>query len=116
MKRLCQLAVACVVLASWALTSAQAAEERVRLTVLMHAFRCAAESDWDRATNSDEPYLMVVGFEHPDGESWRTGIHIYNDVDRGEWREIPPSVGAVMPPPRAPAPPARQPLTPLRVR
>lgn len=105
MRTLCQLVVACVVLASWALTSVvEAAEERVRLSVLMHAFRCVRESDWDRGTDSDEPYLMVVGFKHPDGQSWRMGVHVFNDVDRGEWRNLPRSVGAVIPPPRPPAP------------
>ena len=105
MKTLFRLVLACAVLTSWVLASpTQAAEERVRLTVLMHAFRCARESDWDRATDSDEPYLMVVGFRHPSGQTWRMGVHVFNDVDRGEWRNIPASVGAVIPPPGPPPP------------
>ncbi|NIM04375.1 MAG: hypothetical protein GTN69_05285 [Armatimonadetes bacterium] len=66
MRRLCLVVLVCAVLVSWVLAvAADAAEQRVRLHVLMHSFHCARESDWDRATNSDEPYLMVVGFKHP---------------------------------------------------
>jgi hypothetical protein len=104
MKRFCHLLVAFAVLGSWLLTSAQAAEERVRISLLMHAFRCVDESDWDRATDSDEPYLMVVGFKHPEAQSWRMAAHVFSDVDRGEWRDIPRNVGAVIPIPGPPTP------------
>jgi hypothetical protein len=56
-------------------------EYKIKLTSLI----CMEESDWDRATNSDEPYILTVLIPFPgDNQSHLFGP--YSDVDTGETR------------------------------
>jgi hypothetical protein len=60
-------------------------EYRISFTTLV----CNAESDWDRFTNSDEPFVLGLVIPHGGGQpinSWLT--EPFNDVDSGETRWI----------------------------
>ena len=51
--------------------------------------RCIEESDWDRFSDSDEPFVLGLVIPHGGAQpmiSWRTGP--YGDVDSGENRTI----------------------------
>jgi hypothetical protein len=60
-----------------------------RYRVVFDELRCIKESDWDRFTTSDEPFVLGLVIPHGGLEattSWRTGP--FTDVDTGETRSI----------------------------
>jgi hypothetical protein len=56
--------------------------------VRVHRLHCEKESEWDRFTSSDEPFLMALLVNQAPGQvlQFRTGP--FNDVDTGESRAI----------------------------
>ena len=60
----------------------------VRLT--MDSLYCVDESNVDRGTSDDEPYLVATGFaSHKEPLAWSSGPpHVFSDVDTNENRRI----------------------------
>lgn len=57
--------------------------------VAVTRLRCIEESDWDRGTSSDEPFVLGLFIPHggvDQTERWRTGP--FSDVDSGDSRTI----------------------------
>lgn len=73
-------------------------KEPIYVKIMLDSLYCMNESDWDHATNSDEPYLVVTGFTgNTEPNSWSAGIvGAYSDVDAGENRRIDSGLGRVV--------------------
>jgi hypothetical protein len=67
--------------------------------VRLQRLHCVEESDWDRFSDSDEPFVLAVLAPLP-GEVQRYRTEPFDDVDKGEDREIGHSFAAVRVPPR----------------
>ena len=65
-------------------------ERSLFVRIALDSLYCRSESDWDRATDSDEPYLIVTGFAiHRDPPAWSTGEpRVLDDVDAEENRRV----------------------------
>jgi hypothetical protein len=55
--------------------------------VTLHRLHCIRESEWDQASDSDEPFVMAVLAPFP-GNTQRLMTQPYSDVDTGEVRAI----------------------------
>lgn len=61
------------------------------IKIVLTKLKCQEEMDWDRGSNSDEPYVIVTGFStRRMPNAWSTGRPtVFGDVDSGEERTIP---------------------------
>ncbi|BCM93378.1 hypothetical protein IAD21_05269 [Abditibacteriota bacterium] len=70
-------------------TIAKTGEDSDGLHIKLHLHKlfCITESKWDRGSNSDEPFLLAVPMSLP-GASTPFKTEPYDDVDKGETRDI----------------------------
>lgn len=73
-----------------------------RYSVDLKRLQCIDESNWDRGSNSDEPFVIAMVSAMPDGTTGMVArqakrTQVYNDVDDGESREMTLSWSYVVP-------------------
>jgi hypothetical protein len=64
-----------------------AAEDWAEYKVEFHTLKCIKEAKWDRGSNSDEPFVLLLVSALP-GQLIKGRTEPFNDVDKGELRNI----------------------------
>lgn len=66
-------------------------EGPVYARVLVDSVYCVSESQWDRGTDSDEPYFIITGYAADrEPAAWSSGTpYVFSDVDDRENRRFP---------------------------
>ena len=67
-------------------------------TIHWRTLRCVTESDWDRFTTDDEPFVLILATAPGTGESRKDLIGPFAGVDSGEFRSanVPPAMMTVL--------------------
>jgi hypothetical protein len=67
-------------------------------TVDWHTLRCETESDWDRFTTEDEPFVLILATAPGTGEAQKDLVGPFGGVDTGEFRSanVPPATMTVL--------------------
>ncbi|MGC4046789.1 MAG: hypothetical protein QM758_23595 [Armatimonas sp.] len=67
--------------------SERASDDTSEYEVRLETLECVKESKWDRGSNSDEPFVMMVLSSLP-GEVQANCTPVFSDVDKGETRAL----------------------------